>query len=130
PAQNGTIVLQQPLSEAISILTGPLERVGVVIHLDVTDAILFDQPFDHTVEITTYLGVAEIQQQTRVLDNAPAMPHEEPAVRLLRQRRLFPRHLRLEPKPRNHPLLTNPIQHKTNPARPARFRRLPRSHRG
>jgi hypothetical protein len=111
-------VIEQALAQAVGILRGAFQRVGVVVHLDVADTILFDQTFDDGIEIAPHFGIAEIQQEMRVLYYAPAMPQEEPAIRLLCKRGVLARYFRLQPETGNHSSFADSIQDETDSARP------------
>src|SRR5258708_7439761 len=106
------VVLEQPLSKAIGIDFASLQRIDVVIHLDVANAIFIHQPCDHLIEICPYLWISEVQQQPRILKHSLPMTHEEPVVRFLREHRLRSCHFGFKPKPRNHSSLSDLIEYK------------------
>src|SRR5690242_11817435 len=95
-------MLEQALAKAVGTDVSPLQRINVVVHLDVADAIIADKSCDHLVQVSPYFGITEIEQKPRILQHSFAVTHEEPVVRLLREQRLSSGNLGLEPQSRNH----------------------------
>ena len=54
PGQVRTVMLEQPLAEAVGTDLSPLQRIDVVVHLDVADAIIIYKSCDHLIQVSPY----------------------------------------------------------------------------
>src|ERR1700720_2278442 len=102
-------MLEQALAKTVSVDLSPLQRINVVVHLDVADAIITYKSCDYLIQVSSYLRIAEIEQEPRILQHSFAVTQEEPVVRLLREQRLGSGNLGLEPQSRNHSSLPDLI---------------------
>ena len=55
------VVFQQALAQAIGALAGAFQRIGVVVHLDVADAVIGYQAFDDAIEIAAHVRIAKVE---------------------------------------------------------------------
>src|SRR5690606_17910748 len=129
-----------PLEERASVIEEALAGAGgvgvragsgrdVVVPLEVSRAVLLDEPGEHGIEVVASGGAAEVEEVAVVLDDANAATAHE---RLLRQfgglRGTDADHLGLHPETRCHPALPDAVENRPEPARlETRRRRPPRA---
>ena len=78
-------MLEQALAEAVGTDLSPLQRIDVVVHLDVADAVVVYQSCHHLIEVSRNFRVAEVEQKSRILQCSFSMTHEKPIVWFLRE---------------------------------------------
>ena len=71
---------EQALSEAFGLPLCPFECVDIVIQLDVADPVVGDKSIEDAINISSYLGIAEVEVVAAVVDHSLAVAHKEPGV--------------------------------------------------
>ena len=61
PLKVRTVMFEQALPEAFRVYFGPLQRVDVIVHFDIANAVLIHQAFDNLVEVAPDFGIAKIK---------------------------------------------------------------------
>ena len=126
PFQIGPVVSQQPVPGAVRIQLCPDARIDVVVHLDITRAVLFHQPPDYPVRKFPHLRIAEIQLVAAVVDDPFAVAHKEPVVRqFVRHGTVDADYLDLQPQTGHHALLPDIGKDLIDPVRPSLLGRFP-----
>src|SRR5579871_5542702 len=103
-------MLEQALAKTVRIQLCSLQRIDVVVHFDVANAIVVYQSCHHHIEVSPHFRVAKVEQKARIFQHPFSMPYEEPVVRLMREQRLWPGDLRFEPQSGNHASLPDLIE--------------------
>src|ERR1700722_13502544 len=78
-------MLEQTLPEAIRVQLRALQRIDVVVHLDIAGAVLVYQPCDYLVQVRPHFRVPKVEQEPRILQHSLAMAHEKPVVGFFRE---------------------------------------------
>ncbi|MNO90797.1 hypothetical protein D3C76_823260 [compost metagenome] len=126
PAQICTVMLQQPVSTAIRVRLCSDSGINVVIHLNVSHAIILNQTANNLVCMGYNLWISVVQLITAAVLYSFTMTHKEPAIISLRQlRTVNAHHFQLQPQARNHAFTANVIQHIFDSFRKTLLRRQP-----
>ena len=69
---------QQTISRVFRVLLSAYARLYVVIHFDIAHAVVFNKSVDDRICVCAHLFAAEVELIARAVENALAVPHEEP----------------------------------------------------
>ena len=117
PGQVGAVMAQKSVAQAVTAALGAHACLNVVVHLDVTHAVLADQAVHHTRGVLTHGGIGEIQLIPSVVNDPLAVAQEKPVVRQnVGQGTLDAHYLDLQPKSRHHALGADVVQRLTDTA--------------
>ncbi|MMZ63811.1 hypothetical protein D1872_260910 [compost metagenome] len=104
-------MLEQPVAYAVRPGFGPDPRIDVVVHLDVSDAVVLHQPADHLGRVRPDRRIPVVQLIPAPVFDPFAVPHKEPAVIRIFQLGTVDAHdFQLQPQARNHALASNIVK--------------------
>ena len=117
---------KQSISGTVRIDLRTDARLNIIIHLDITDAIIAHQSVDHLIRMRNYLRITEIQLIAASVVDLFAVAHEIPVIRhTVRLRTADSHDLQLQPDTRNHSLRPDIIHDLAKTARETLVRRQP-----